>query len=134
MNRFEYEEISKEYDLMQINSTLWQEESYQFGKEYAYLNGTIQFNSTVSKEFIENVQNVALLRITLAGYRLANTLTQLFKDHPRSIFDSPFPKYFTLTHLIILVVAFSAVFSIITGLVVFCITKKKYSSYQNLDY
>jgi len=59
------------------NFTQWNEDGYQLGVEYVYLNYNLQYNQTVSDEYIAVTQNITTRQIALAGYRLGDLINSL---------------------------------------------------------
>ena len=127
--KYPYEQLAKEMDLETINSSLWQQESYFLAKNFAYLNGDLIFNETLDFSYLESLRNITYKRVVIAGYRLANTLQQLFQDLPDSNFVDPQRSlpFFTVA----LLVFFSFfVASLLSGFVVYFYMKRKLKIYE----
>jgi len=62
------------------NFSQWTQESYDLAVTYAYLNGQLKYEETVSSSYIADAQNISTLRIALGGYRLAYLLNSLVND------------------------------------------------------
>lgn len=60
------------------NSTKMAHESYQAAVTYSYAN--LQPGDTLDQTYLDNCYNTAGSRLTLAGYRLASELNELFKS------------------------------------------------------
>jgi hypothetical protein len=60
------------------NSTVMADEGFNLAVQYAYAN--LVPGSTLSQTYYQNCQYVAEMRVTLAGYRLANQLNYLLKS------------------------------------------------------
>lgn len=60
-----------------LNSTDWVQQSFKIATSFAYNN--IEQNSALSPAYIEQGQTIVAQQIALAGYRLANSLNQVFK-------------------------------------------------------
>jgi len=57
---------------------MWSKESYEIAISHAYAN--LKPGATPSQEYLSNGEKVAYKQIALAGYRLANVLTEIFES------------------------------------------------------
>lgn len=67
------EQQKKEHNMTTVSL-----ESYNDAVQYAYVNGTLKNDTTLTSEYMNNCLTVANKQITLAGLRLANQLNYLF--------------------------------------------------------
>jgi hypothetical protein len=61
----------------------WAEESHQLAIDCAYMG--IKPKQAPTQEYLERSQEVAIRRLTLAGYRLADILNEAFCPHPNPV-------------------------------------------------
>ena len=63
-----------------LNVTHWLTEGFQSCTRDCYVDGELQFNTSLSAEYIENAQRIAKRQLVLGGYRLSFLLTELYKN------------------------------------------------------
>lgn len=111
----------------------WSMESYYLAIQYAYLNGTLLPNSTLDTNYYTNGRPICLMRMALAGYRLAYLIGQYPFDIPEFPIQCNSETSLTKGGIAGLAIGTSLLTFVLGAFLSFCIiTKRKRNQYSQL--